>query len=44
MVFAFVLFGETIGPVALVGMMVCAFAVLLIRLDATLRGWRNPGG
>jgi drug/metabolite transporter (DMT)-like permease len=44
MVFAFVMFGETIGPLALVGMVVCALTVLLIRSNATLRGWRNPGG
>ncbi|WP_456073746.1 EamA family transporter [Kribbella turkmenica] len=51
MVFAFLLFHETIGPLAVIGMLVCAIAVLLIRLDeragpvlATLRGWRNPGG
>ncbi|MGW1346826.1 DMT family transporter [Kribbella sp. NPDC002412] len=44
MVFAFLMFGETIGPLAVIGMLVCALAVLLIRLNATLRGWRNPGG
>ncbi|MFI6675060.1 DMT family transporter [Kribbella sp. NPDC050470] len=44
MVFAFVMFGETIGPLAVIGMLVCALAVLLIRWNATLRGWRNPGG
>jgi drug/metabolite transporter (DMT)-like permease len=51
MVFAFLLFHETIGLLAVIGMLVCAVAVLLIRLNereepvlATLRGWRNPGG
>jgi drug/metabolite transporter (DMT)-like permease len=51
MVFAFLLFGETIGVLAVIGMLVCATAVLLIRSNehngsdlATLRGWRNPGG
>jgi drug/metabolite transporter (DMT)-like permease len=51
MVFAFLLFDETVGVLAVVGMVICAVAVLLIRLDeraepvlATLRGWRNPGG
>lgn len=51
MVFAFLLFDETIGALAVIGMLVCAAAVLLIRLNehdgavlATLRGWRNPGG
>jgi drug/metabolite transporter (DMT)-like permease len=51
MVFAFLWFDETIGTLGLVGMVICAVAVLLIRLDeraeavlATLRGWRNPGG
>jgi drug/metabolite transporter (DMT)-like permease len=40
MVFAFLLFGETIGGLAALGMVVCAIAVLL----ATLRSWRNRGG
>jgi len=31
MLFAFVIFGETIGPLAFAGMAVCALAVLLIR-------------
>jgi len=52
MVFAFLLFHETIGLLAVIGMLICAVAVLLIRLNeqeapvlATLRGWRrNPGG
>jgi drug/metabolite transporter (DMT)-like permease len=51
MVFAFLLFHETVGLLAVVGMLVCAAAVILIRLNerkepvlATLRGWRNPGG
>ena len=51
MVFAFLLFHETIGALAVIGMLICTVAVVLIRLDeragpvlATLRGWRNPGG
>jgi drug/metabolite transporter (DMT)-like permease len=51
MVMAFLMFHETIGLLALAGMLICAVAVLLIRLNerkepvlATLRGWRNPGG
>ena len=51
MVMAYLMFGETIGALAVIGMLVCAAAVLLIRLNeqdgavlATLRGWRNPGG
>ena len=51
MVFAYLLFHETVGVLAVVGMLVCAAAVILIRLNertepvlATLRGWRNPGG
>jgi drug/metabolite transporter (DMT)-like permease len=33
MVFAFLLFHETIGGLAVIGMLICAVAVLLIRLD-----------
>ena len=40
MVFAFLFFGETIGGLTALGMVVCAIAVLL----ATLRSWRNRGG
>ena len=51
MVMAFLMFHETIGLLAFGGMLVCATAVVLIRLNeqeapvlATLRAWRNPGG
>jgi drug/metabolite transporter (DMT)-like permease len=37
MVFAFLLFGETIGTLAVIGMLVCATAVLLIRLGEQVR-------
>ncbi|WP_350278993.1 DMT family transporter [Kribbella sp. HUAS MG21] len=37
MVFAFLLFHETIGALAVVGMLVCAVAVLLIRLREQVR-------
>lgn len=37
MVFAYLLFGETIGALAVIGMLVCATAVLLIRLNEQVR-------
>ena len=37
MLFAFMLFGETIGALAVIGMLTCAAAVLLIRLDEQVR-------
>ncbi|ADB30049.1 protein of unknown function DUF6 transmembrane [Kribbella flavida DSM 17836] len=37
MVLAYLMFGETIGPIALAGMLVCAVAVLLIRRPARAR-------
>ncbi|MFC5266769.1 DMT family transporter [Kribbella qitaiheensis] len=40
MVFAFLLFGETIGPLAFGGMLVCALAVLLIRWKDRLQRQR----
>jgi drug/metabolite transporter (DMT)-like permease len=40
MVFAFLLFGETIGPLAFGGMLVCALAVLLIRWKDRLQQQR----
>ncbi|GAB3822406.1 DMT family transporter [Kribbella italica] len=53
MVLAYLMFHETIGRLAVLGIVVCAVAVLLIRWPnpqqsdpemATLRSWRNPGG
>ncbi|GAA0611206.1 DMT family transporter [Kribbella sandramycini] len=44
MLLAYVVLDERIGPLAVVGMLICAIAVALIRVNATLRTWRNLDG
>jgi drug/metabolite transporter (DMT)-like permease len=44
MLLAYFVLDESIGALAAVGMLVCAAAVGLIRVNATLPTWRNPDG